>query len=45
MTIEEVLNKIETEEKWLSDAGYNAYNIDIAFKSILSRIRKELLDR
>ena len=33
-----VLNKIRTEidrqEKWLSQAGYTAYNVDIAFHSI-----------
>ena len=38
-----IIAEIENQEKWLLSAGYNAYNIDIAFKSILSRIRKELL--
>lgn len=36
----EVLDKIKAEidrqEKWLMDAGYNAYNVDIAFNSIKS---------
>ena len=35
---EKVLDKIraeiETQEKWLAQAGYNAYNVDIAFNSI-----------
>lgn len=34
----EVLDKIraeiEKQEKWLLQAGYNTYNVDIAFKSI-----------
>lgn len=41
----EIIAEIESQEKWLLQAGYDAYNIDIAFKSILSRIRKELLDK
>lgn len=36
----EVLDKIKAEidrqEKWLMSAGYNAYNVDIAFNSIKS---------
>lgn len=40
-----IITEVESQEKWLESAGYNAYNIDIAFKSILSRIRKELLDK
>ena len=36
----EVLDKIraeiETQEKWLLKAGYNSYNVDIAFSSIKS---------
>lgn len=35
---EPILNKIRTEiekqDKWLAQAGYNAYNVDIAFNSI-----------
>ena len=34
----EVVNKIKTEiekqDEWLAQAGYNAYNVDIAFNSI-----------
>lgn len=39
MTKEEALQKLEFERKWLSDAGYNAYNVDIAFASIRTIIR------
>ena len=49
MQVESKANKIiaevENQAKWLLSAGYNAYNVDIAFDSILSRIRKELLNR
>ena len=38
MKQEPILNKIRAEikrqEKWLMDAGYNAYNVDIAFNAI-----------
>lgn len=40
----EVLDKIKVEidrqEKWLMDAGYNAYNVDIAFNSIRSVVKE-----
>lgn len=40
----EVLDKIKAEinrqEKWLMDAGYNAYNLDIAFNSIRSVVKE-----
>ena len=39
MTKEEALQKLEFERKWLSDAGYNAYNVDIAFDSIRTIIK------
>lgn len=42
--VNKIIEEIEFQKKWLSDAGYNAYNVDIAFDSILSRIRKELLN-
>lgn len=32
--IEQIRAEINQQEKWLMDAGYNAYNIDIAFSSI-----------
>ena len=31
-------NEIENQEKWLLEAGYNAYNLDIAFNSIKSAL-------
>lgn len=38
--IEAILDKIraeiEKQEKWLLQAGYNAYNVDIAFNSVKS---------
>lgn len=43
--VNKIIEEVESQEKWLESAGYNAYNIDIAFDSILSRIRKELLDK
>lgn len=40
----EVLDKIKAEidrqEMWLMDAGYNAYNVDIAFNSIRSVVKE-----
>lgn len=40
----EVLDKIKVEidrqEKWLMSAGCNAYNVDIAFKSIRSAVKE-----
>lgn len=36
---EEALNRLEFERKWLSDAGYNAYNVDVAFNSIRTMIK------
>lgn len=40
--IKEVLAKIRAEidrqEKWLIDAGYTAYNVDIAFSAIKSAV-------
>ena len=39
-TADDVLDKVRAEidrqEKWLMSAGYNAYNVDIAFNSIKS---------
>ena len=34
--IDKIRTEIETQEKWLLQAGYNAYNVDIAFSSIKS---------
>lgn len=41
---EPVLDKlraeIERQEKWLMDAGYNAYNVDIAFNAVKLAVDK-----
>lgn len=41
---ESILDKIRAEidcqEKWLMSAGYNAYNVDIAFNSIRSVVKE-----
>lgn len=35
-TTEEIKAEIEKQEKWLLQAGYNSYNVDIAFSTIKS---------
>ena len=37
--VEDLLKEVCEQERWLSDAGYNAYNVDIAFKSIVRAIQ------
>ena len=37
---DEVIAEIEAQEKWLAEAGYNAYNVDIALGSIIRTLRK-----
>lgn len=32
--LDKVKDEIEKQDKWLSQAGYNAYNVDIALNSI-----------
>ena len=32
--IDKVKAEIEKQDKWLAQAGYNAYNVDIAFNAI-----------
>ena len=34
--------EIESQEKWLVQAGYNTYNVDLAFSSIKSELKKAL---
>ena len=34
--LDKIRAEIELQEKWLMCAGYNAYNVDIAFSSIKS---------
>jgi hypothetical protein len=38
MTREELKTEIDWEEKWLARAGYNAYNVGIAFDSIKHKV-------
>ena len=39
--LDKISAEIERQEKWLACAGYNAYNVDIAFNSI-KRVLKEV---
>lgn len=39
MTREELLEEIDRERKWLDEAGYTAYNIDIVFSSLYKNIK------
>lgn len=32
--LDKVKDEIKKQDKWLAQAGYNAYNVDIAFNSI-----------
>jgi hypothetical protein len=41
-TIDEVIAEIDRQGEWLAEAGYNAYNVDIAFGSIIRALRKWL---
>jgi hypothetical protein len=41
-TIDEVIAEIDKQGEWLAEAGYNAYNVDIAFGSIIRALRKWL---
>lgn len=38
--LDEIRAEIDRQEKWLMDAGYNAYNVDIAFNSIRSVVKE-----
>ena len=42
--LDKISAEIEREEKWLDCAGYNTYNVYIAFKSI-KRVLKESSDK
>lgn len=37
--VEDLIKQVSEQERWLSVAGYNAYNVDIAFKSIVRAIQ------
>ena len=32
--LDKIRSEIEKQDKWLAQAGYNAYNVDISFNSI-----------
>ena len=38
--LDKIRAEIEAQEKWLSEAGYNAYNVSIAFESIKRALGK-----
>lgn len=38
--LEKIREEVDFQEKWLMDAGYNAYNVDIAFNSIRSVVKE-----
>lgn len=38
--LDEIRTEIDRQEKWLMSAGYNAYNVDIAFNSIRSVVKE-----
>lgn len=40
-TVKLIIEEIEDQRKWLSEAGYNAYNTDIAFSSIRNSIGRQ----
>lgn len=37
---DKAITEIETQEKWLAEAGYNAYNVGVAFCAIKHALRK-----
>lgn len=41
--LDKISAEIENQEKWIMCAGYNAYNVDIAFNSI-KKVLKESRD-
>ena len=46
--LDKIREEIEKQEKWLLQAGYNEYNVDIAFssiKSVLAEIEVEGLTK
>ena len=36
--LDKIKAEIDQQEKWLQQAGYNAYNVDIAFNAIKQNI-------
>ena len=39
--LDKIRDEIDTQDKWLAQAGYNAYNVDIAFNSIKRVVESE----
>ena len=42
--LDKIMDEIDTQDKWLAQAGYTAYNVDIAFNSI-KRVLAESEDK
>ena len=42
MAKKNVIAEIDRQGEWLAEAGYSAYNVDIAFESIIRALRKWL---
>lgn len=40
LKIDKTIEEIENERKWLLNAEYNAYNIDVAFNTIIHKLKK-----
>lgn len=40
LRIDKAIEEIEKERKWLLNAEYNAYNIDVAFNSIIHKLKQ-----
>ena len=38
--LDKIRVEIKAQEKWLAEAGYNAYNVSIAFESIKRALKK-----
>ena len=38
--LDKIIAEIDKQEKWLLQAGYNAYNVDIAFSAIKSVLKE-----
>lgn len=43
--LDKISAEIENQDKWLACAGYNAYNVDIAFNSLKKLLVKESRDK
>ena len=43
--LDKIRAEIEKQEKWLLQAGYNAYNVDIAFNSVKSVLAENEVEK